>query len=180
MITVGNGPPPGIPAEDLKMLAEFEAKRAAKAPAGNGHDPNPAGPPPMPETAKITIGGEAIEVPELSWAAFKRIRPIMEAAGTSVDWVSDRDGTIKVLTIALEAARPELTEDAIQQRLSLREALALGSFLVELLRLSGINPTGEAPAAGDSGSATLTLTPSSPNSSAADAPPPTAGTKSSG
>jgi hypothetical protein len=167
--------PPGVPAEDLKLLATLEAKRAAEAKSANGLDPKPLR---LPDSIATTIGGETVEVPELSWAAFKRARPIMEAAGAAIDWVEDREGTLKILAIALESTRPELTFEEIEERLSLREAMGMGTFLLELLRLSGIAQRGEVLAA--SGSSTSTSTDSSPNSSPAAAPPSTNGETSSG
>ena len=115
-------------------------------------------------TVTFTIGGEAVEVPEMNWDVIEDVvMPVLneaklrQDAGVQVPWWRERADDIRILAAAMR--RPY---DDVRRALSLDEAREVSRGLSELLRISGFVTPGEDSATSRS---TETSTSSSPDSS---------------
>jgi hypothetical protein len=105
----------------------------------------------MDQTVTVTIGGEAIPVPPMCFAALKRAWPAIQAMPGQTNLVDQTAVSIEIVAAALAPSRPDLTVAAIEARLKRRELIGLVTQLPLLLTESGLMPAekpqpGELPA----------------------------------
>lgn len=105
----------------------------------------------MDQDISVTIGGEAIAVPPMCFAALKRAWPAIQAMPGQTNLVDQTSRSIEIVAAALAQSRPELTVAAIEERLKGSELIGLVTQLPRLLSASGLIPAetsapGEPPA----------------------------------
>jgi len=106
----------------------------------------------MDESVIVTIGGEAIAVPPMCFAALKRAWPAIQAMPACRGLIDQASTAVAIVAAAVAAVRPELTVAAIEERLKGAELTGLVTQVPALLASSGLvpaetKPPGE-PAAG--------------------------------
>jgi hypothetical protein len=104
------------------------------------------------ETITVTIGGEAVPVPPMSFAALKRAWAAIQALPGLPDVIGQAEAMVEILAAALARTRPDLTAAAIEDRLQGAEFLTLLTQAPLLLEASGLvaggaSPPGEQPPA---------------------------------
>jgi hypothetical protein len=110
----------------------------------------------------VIIGGEAIAVPPINFAALRRAWPAIQALPRQTNALDQAAAVVEILAAAFRRTRPELTAEAIEERLEGTEFLELIAALPALLEQSGLVPKGEAmPEARPATSPGTTLSPSS-------------------
>ena len=102
----------------------------------------------MDQSVTVTIGGEAIAVPAMCFAALKRAWPAIQAMPTRTNLIDQASTSIEIVAAALAGVRPELTQAAIEERLKGSELVGLVTQLPALLQASGLMPA-EQPAPGE-------------------------------
>lgn len=102
----------------------------------------------MDQNVTVIIGGEAIAVPPMCFAALKRAWPAIQAMPGQTNLVDQTTRSIEIVAAALAQSRPELTVAAIEERLKGAELIGLVSQVPQLLGESGLMPA-EKPAPGE-------------------------------
>ena len=102
----------------------------------------------MDQNVTVTIGGEAISVPPMCFAALKRAWPAIQAMPGQTNLVDQTAASIEIVAAALAQSRPDLSVPVIEERLKGSELLGLVTRLPQLLQESGLMPA-EKPAPGE-------------------------------
>ncbi|TWB20672.1 hypothetical protein FBZ89_10671 [Nitrospirillum amazonense] len=101
--------------------------------------------------ANVVIGGTDYPVPPMNFAALKAAWADIKGLPMLTDPVDQASAGIRIVAAALKSTAPDLTAEAIEQKLAATEFPALVSAVVGILRESGLIPTGEPiPQAGSS------------------------------
>jgi hypothetical protein len=98
----------------------------------------------MGDDFEVTIGGEAIPVPPMNFAALKRAWPAIQVLPSLNNAIDQATAVVEILAAALARSRPELTAGEIETRLGGGEVPGLLEALPRLLEQSGLVPKGEA------------------------------------
>ena len=98
----------------------------------------------------LTIGGETVTVAPLNFRRLKAAWPAISAALKSDDMLFGDKTAIQAVAAIVQADRPELTAEAIEERLSVKEAVDLLAGFLAILREAGLLPAAsEAPRPGE-------------------------------
>jgi hypothetical protein len=99
----------------------------------------------MTEEVTVTLGGEAVAVPPMCFAALKRAWPAIQAMPAKANLIDQAACAVEILAAALSDSRPDLTQAAIEARLKGSELVALVGRLPRLLEASGLLPASPSP-----------------------------------
>ena len=102
----------------------------------------------MDQDVTITIGGEAIAVQPMCFAALKRAWPAIQTMPARANLLDQASCAVEIVAAALADSRPDLTVAAIEARLKGSELVGVVSQLPRLLEASGLLPV-ENPALGE-------------------------------
>jgi len=102
----------------------------------------------MDQDLTITIGGEAVTVPPMCFAALKRAWPAIQTMPGRADLIEQASCAVEIVAAALADSRPDLSVAAIEARLQGSELVGLVTRLPRLLEASGLLPSASA-GAGD-------------------------------
>jgi hypothetical protein len=98
----------------------------------------------MDQDVILTLGGEAVAVPPMCFAALKRAWPAIQSMPAQANLVDQASCAVEIVAAALSASRPDLTVAAIEGRLKGSELVGLVTRLPLLLEASGLLPAGSA------------------------------------
>ncbi|MEC4591613.1 hypothetical protein VPG91_11495 [Nitrospirillum amazonense] len=93
--------------------------------------------------ATITIGGQAHDVPVLNFAALKAAWADIKSMPSLTDPVEQASTAIRIVAAALKSTMPEMTVEAIEQKLAATEFPAVIGAVVDILREAGLVGSGE-------------------------------------
>ncbi|MBB6251713.1 hypothetical protein [Nitrospirillum iridis] len=93
--------------------------------------------------ASVVIGGTEYPVPPMNFAALKAAWADIKGLPLLTDPVDQASAGIRIVAAALKSTAPDMTADAIEQKMGATEFPALVSAVVSILRESGLIPPGE-------------------------------------
>jgi hypothetical protein len=93
---------------------------------------------------KLSIGGKPITVPPLSFRALKLAMPVIARFAQAPDRMSQCEAVFEIYSIALKGTCPDMSAEVFGDVVLAGEAFAMVDAFPDLLRISGLVPSGEA------------------------------------